>query len=119
MKRKRRRYTFMMEYLGGTYVRQGFGESPDQALAAWLRSAVDGEFEWSDERDLLLEQLAEHSAVAVEGCEGVWCVCGAIRDELFLIHIVESGSGSGEGKAVAEAELGASEARQWGWGDRR
>jgi hypothetical protein len=108
-----------MEYLGGTYVRQGAGESPELALRAWLRGCVEEEFEWAADRNALLEQLADQPAVAVEGCEGVWCISGLLHDELFLIHIIVSESGGGEGKHVAEAEQAASEPRRWGWGDRR
>ena len=34
---KNNRYTFVIEFLGGTYVHQARGESPELALRGWLR----------------------------------------------------------------------------------
>ena len=41
MRGKRTRYTFVIEFLGGTYVHQAWGESPELALRAWLRLASE------------------------------------------------------------------------------
>jgi hypothetical protein len=109
-----------MEFHGGTYVRQGHGESPEIALSAWVRTASEDDFDWAGQRAELLEQLEGQQAVPVDGCQNVWCVCGSLREHLFLIHIVATDSGASEGTQVAEAQLErtASDARRWGWGDR-
>jgi hypothetical protein len=119
MRGRKTRYTFVIEFLGGTYVHQASGESPELALRAWLRHASSGEFEWSVHRLELLRALAEEVAVPVEGCQSVWCMSGLAGDHLFLIHIVGTESGSGEGKQVAEAQMEqvGVDSKRWRWGD--
>ena len=46
MRGKRTRYTLVMEFRGGTYVRQAYGESPELALRTWLYLASEEIFEW-------------------------------------------------------------------------
>jgi hypothetical protein len=120
MRGRKTRYTFVIEFLGGTYVHQASGESPELALRAWLRIASEEEFEWSIHRVELLRALTDETAVPIDGCQSVWCMSGLAGDHLFLIHIIATESSSGEGKCVAEAQMeqvGAAPKR-WGWGDR-
>ena len=98
-------YTFVIEFLGGTYVHQASGDSPEQALRAWLRAAALDEFEWSEYRIELLRALAEQPAIPLEGCRNVWCVSGLCGENLFLIHIVGTDTGTAEGKRQAEAQV--------------
>ena len=110
----------MIEFLGGTYVHQASGESPDLALREWLTDAIDQDFEWSSHRAELLRALGDEIAVPVEGCQSVWCVSGLAGDHLFLIHIIGTDSAAGDGKSVAEAQMEqlGSTSKRWGWGDR-
>jgi hypothetical protein len=116
MRGKSTRYTFVLEFLGGTYVHQASGESPELALRAWLRLASAEQFEWAAYRVELLRALLDQSAVPIEGCQNVWCMSGMAVDHLFLIHIVGSESGSPAGQSLAEAQMGA-DYRRWGRGD--
>ena len=102
---KRKRYTFVLEFLGGTYVRQACGDSPELALRGWLRAASQEDFEWERHRLELLRALGSNVAVPVEGCQNVWCLSGIAGEYLFLIHIIGTESGSGAGRAVAEAQM--------------
>jgi hypothetical protein len=105
MRGKSARYTFVIEFLGGTYVRQASGESPELALCAWLRQASEEDFEWAMHRVELLDALCYQSAVPIEGCRNVWCMSGIAGDHLFLIHIIGAESGSSGGTSIAEAQL--------------
>src|SRR5208282_5868041 len=116
MRGKSTRYTFVVEFLGGTYVHQASGESPELALRAWLRLASSEHFEWTAYRVELLRALLDQAAVPIEGCQNVWCMSGVAADHLFLIHIIGTDSGSAAGKSVAEAQMGADN-RRWGRGD--
>lgn len=120
MRGKKARYTFVIEFLGGTYVHQATGESPELALCAWLRRASEDEFEWSSHRVELLNAVNEQPATPVEGCENVWCMSGLAGDHLFQIHIVGTESGPSGSKSVAESQMEqiGSNAKRWGWGDR-
>jgi hypothetical protein len=119
MRGRKTRYTFVIEILGGTYVHQAFGESPELALCAWLRRVGDGDFEWSAHRLDLLRALAGQLAAPIDGCHDVWCMSGLAGDHLFLIHIIATESGSGEGKQVAEAQMEqiGVDSKRWRWGD--
>lgn len=120
MRGKKTRYTFVIEFLGGTYVHQASDESPELALRTWLRQASDEDFEWAMHRVELMRALEDEIAVAVEGCQNVWCVSGLAGDHLFLIHIIGTESGSSAGRSVAEAQLEqiGTDPKLWGWGDR-
>jgi hypothetical protein len=118
MRGKKARYTFVIEFLGGTYVHQATGESPELALREYLRFASEDD-DWTAYRVDLLRALANEEAVPVEGCNGVWCISGFAGEYLFLIHIVETSSGA-DGKRVAQAQMEqlAADPKKWGWGDR-
>jgi len=120
MRGRKTRYTFIIELLGGTYVRQASGESPELALCTWLRRASEEEFEWSVYRAELLHALKGEVAVPIDSCRGVWCMSGLAGDHLFLIHIVATESGDGEGKQLEEAKIEQAglDFNHWHWGDR-
>jgi hypothetical protein len=121
MRGKKTRYTFVIEFLGGTYVRQNVGESPELALRAWLRCAGEEDFEWATHRVELLRAVIDQIAVPIDECKNVWCMSGVAGEHLFLIHIIGTDSGSGESKSVAceQVEQIASDSKRWGWGDWR
>jgi hypothetical protein len=97
-------YTFVIEFLGGTYVHQASGESPELALRAWLRLASAEDFEWAVHRVELMRAIVDQAAVPIQGCRNVWCMSGVAGDHLFLIHIIGTDSGSVAGKSLAEAQ---------------
>ena len=106
MRGKYSSYTFVIEFLGGTYVHQACGESPELALRTWLRVGGEDDFEWSRYRIELLRALADKAAVPIEGCRNVWCMSGLCGEYLFLIHIIGTDStGAAEGKRHAEAQV--------------
>jgi len=121
MRGRKTRYTFVLEFLGGTYVRQACGLSPELALCAWLRLASEEDFEWECHRVELLRALGDKAAVPVEGCQNVWCLSGLAGDHLYLIHIIGTESGSGAGKVIAEAQMEriSSNAQLKSWRSRR
>jgi len=120
MRGKNSQYTFVIEFLGGTYVHQARGESPELALRGWLRVASADELEWAGYRADLMRALLNQAAVPVDGCLNVWCMSGTAADHLFLIHIIGSESSAGGAKPVsAEARTVEGETRPFGRGPRR
>jgi hypothetical protein len=119
MKARSTRYTFVIEFLGGTYVHQARGESPELALRGWLRVASAEELEWAGYRADLMRALLNQNAVPIEGCQNVWCMSGLAAEHLFLIHIIGSEGGSAGGRGLAEEQRIGSEMRQWGHGESR
>ena len=120
MRGKRTRYTLVMEFRGGTYVHQAYGESPELALRTWLYLASEEIFEWSIHRVQLLRTLAEQGAVPIEGCQNVWCVSGLAGDHIFLIHIIGSEGASAAGKRTAEPQMEQNgiDPKRWGYRER-
>ena len=117
MRGHKSRYTFVIEFLGGTYVRQATRRISRVALRVWLRLASEENLEWASHRAELLRAVSEEVAVPIEGCQNVWCISGLAGDHLFLIHIIGTESGPAQGNSVAEAQmeqLGA-DPRRWGW----
>ncbi len=121
MRGRKSRYTFVLEFLGGTYVRQATGESPDVALCVWLRLASEEDFEWASHRAELLRAVRDEVPVPIEGCQNVWCISGLAGDHLFLIHIIGTESGPTQATSVAEAQLEqlGADAKRWDWKNRR
>jgi len=111
----------VIEFLGGTYVRQASGESPELALRSCLCLAGEEDFEWDSHRPELLRAVSEEIALPVEGCHNVWCISGIAGEYLFLIHIIGTESGAIAARSVAEAQLEqlGADPKHWGWGDRR
>ena len=116
MRGRNSRYTFVIEFLGGTYVHQARGESPDMALRGWLRAASAEELEWAGYRAELMRALLNHSAAPIEGCQNVWCMSGVAAEHLFLIHIIGNEGGSAGGRGLADEQQIGSEMRRWGHG---
>jgi hypothetical protein len=110
-------YTFVIDFLGGTYVRQARGNSPERALRSWLRLAGEHEISWSSYRPELMRALIDQSAVPIDGCENVWCMSGLAGDHLFLIHIIGSESGATLGQRLADAQQIGAEFRRLGRGE--
>lgn len=107
MKGKNSRYTFVFEFLGGTYVRQTRGDSPELALRSWLRLECEEDEDeqpaWAAYRTELMRVVLNQRAVPIEGCQNVWCMSGEAAEHLFLIHIVGSDGEAATGRSSAEA----------------
>jgi hypothetical protein len=119
MRAKNNRYTFVIEFLGGTYVHQARGETPELALRGWLRLASVDELEWAGYRSDLMRALLDQTAVPVDGCHNVWCMSGLAAEHLFLIHIIGNEAGAAGKNLAAESRQAASGSPPWGRSQRR
>jgi hypothetical protein len=63
------RFTLILEFGGGTYIRQVKAASPETAL----RKLAAG----TDDRRSLFRVLADEKAVAIEGIANCWCSCAS------------------------------------------
>ena len=90
-------YTFILNYHGGTYVRQVRASSPSTAPRVWAKGL--------DHRDVLglgpksKKQLIEdmtnpeskdNGPTLVRGMKNTWCCTTILRNELVLIHFVQT-----------------------------
>ena len=81
-------YTIILEYNGGTYVRQVAEDSVNHALA--VLSSQTSRSRWGMTRAELRRISEDDSPVLVAGCVGVWCTSGSAKHGLILVHIIDT-----------------------------
>jgi hypothetical protein len=82
-------FTIILDYRGGTYIRQARGRSPKKAL---LQSIQDFEVISSTTKTQIASEIANENIVEVAGTRGVWCTSVTLRGKLGLFHIVATAS---------------------------
>jgi hypothetical protein len=88
-------YTFVLDYRGGTYVRQVRAPSPDMAPGIWAKTLnhkqITGLGPQSYQR--LLKDMTNpetHGApTKLRRMKNTWCCSSLLRKELALIHFVQ------------------------------
>ena len=89
----RKLFTMVLDYAGGTYLRQVKAASVEASLRAWAGSDV-----WNaipnvkkGARAMGEEFLSDHDApVPIDGATNVWCSSATVRGRLALVHVVET-----------------------------
>ena len=85
-------YTVILDYAGGTYIKQVRAKSVASALSAWCESdalqGVSGLSRRSVPR--LIEDLKGSRPVRLNECQNVWCSAASTTKQLALINIVET-----------------------------
>jgi len=76
------KFTFILEFGGGTYIRQVRAATPQGAL----RKLAAG----TDAKAKLFRALADGGVVAIDGIANCWCSTASHRGELALVNIVET-----------------------------
>ena len=76
------RFTVILEFTGGTYVRQVKAASARRALKA-IATGKHG-------KAALFRALAEEKPAAIEGVKNCWCCGASYRDKLALVNIVKT-----------------------------
>jgi hypothetical protein len=84
-------YTFIMQYLGGTYIKQVTERNELEAMRKWLReldiSKIDG-FTELDKQKLIIDDFSDEEPIVISGCRNVWCFGLRTSQELALINFV-------------------------------
>lgn len=85
-------YTFVMDYLGGTYVSQFEAENIDSAIHKWAHSLdtdnIDGLGPVGKKRLINEVALTDETPTHLNGLKNVWCICGRTSKGMALINIV-------------------------------
>lgn len=101
----RKLWTCVVDFRGGTYVRQTFATSPERATIAALRAIGDGAIPHLAEEALraVLEEVTESSAnpVPIEGMKGVFCASILVGKHLMMMHLIETRADALVGRAHA------------------
>ncbi|MBZ5597351.1 MAG: hypothetical protein LAO03_10050 [Acidobacteriia bacterium] len=92
---KKKLYTVILEFGGGTYISQVSGESPAAALPNWMSQLQDQELaKWAITRNELISIIESDRPVPLGGCVGVWCLTGSVKNGLALINVVATDGSS-------------------------
>jgi hypothetical protein len=76
------KFTIILEFGGGTYIRQVKAASPHGALKK-IAAGKHG-------KAALFRALSEDKPVAIESIDNCWCCTAAFRDKLALVNIVKT-----------------------------
>jgi hypothetical protein len=82
-------FTIILDYRGGTYIRQARAGSPKKAL---LQSIQDFDVISSTTKTQIASETANENIVEVAATRGVWCTSVTLRGKLGLFHIVATAS---------------------------
>jgi hypothetical protein len=80
-------FTFLVEYKGGTYVKQLSAPSVSSALNVWRTKGLEEVAELSDTSLAHFAGLRS-DFVQLDGSINVWCLTASIDDAFFLMNIV-------------------------------
>lgn len=92
-------YTIIMDWDGGTYLRQVRAESGRQAILCWAEKLDVGPIPRMGPaaRGQLVEELREDEGAGITGLVNVWRFSARVRGRLALIHMVRTEEPAGDG----------------------
>ncbi len=87
-----KRYTFVMDFEGGTYLSQVSAGSPEEALSGWAKNMNWNEVAGAEGISVpeVMEELIDEALSPIEGLVNVWCFTISPREKLGIVHVVES-----------------------------
>ena len=88
-----RKFTFIAEYKGGTYISQYVASELYIALRLWA-TELDEKIFTKSERDRIGFEIndADYYPVALNGLDNVWCTAYLSNKSFLLLNIVETKS---------------------------
>lgn len=83
------RYTFIVEYRGGTYISQCIAETLEEAFKEWI---FDKTKEFLDEKryNKLLKIYNDECPIKIRNTINVWCCFYVLNRSSMLINIVKT-----------------------------
>lgn len=85
------RYTFVMEFRGGTYISQVEAGSLTLAIEKWSNSIDTKQIKHlgSIGKSMLIKELESEDPSPLQGLDDVWCLAASIKSGFVLINIVK------------------------------
>jgi len=77
-----KKFTVILEFRDGTYIRQLKALTP--------RAALKQLGALNDEKGRVFRKLAVDKPVPIKGVEGCWCACASVGKDLALVNIVKT-----------------------------
>jgi hypothetical protein len=86
-----KKYTFIAEYRGGTYISQYVALSIENALIEWVNN-LDSKYFSHHKKKLLKKEIADVDSfpLPIDGVDKVWCVCYLSGKYFLLLNIIET-----------------------------
>ena len=86
-----KKYTFIVEYRGGTYISQYVALDLNAALLMWVNN-LDKRYFSAHKKQMLLEEISDIDffPVPIEGVDNVWCRSYLSGKYFLLLNIVET-----------------------------
>lgn len=86
-----KKYTFICEFRGGTYISQYVAENIEIAIRLWFNYMEYPKLS-KKEKNILDQKVANFdlNPVAITGVDNVWCSHYLIDDDAVLLNIVET-----------------------------
>ena len=86
-------YTFIMHYLGGTYIAQAEAETKEQAIRVWLKNLDIKQIEGFSKRDkekAILNDFINDDPALIMGTTNVWCIGILTRKGYAIVNFVKT-----------------------------
>lgn len=86
-------YTFIMDYLGGTYVSQVRAHNENEAMVLWAEKLETDEIKGltlDDKAIIIKNGFDDNEAVLLTGLENVWCFGILTKRGFALINFIKT-----------------------------
>jgi hypothetical protein len=86
-------FTFIMEYLGGTYISQVEARDQKQARDIWIRNLEVKEIESftiKDKEDIIKENFSDEDIVLIKGMKSVWFFMIKTKIDNGYVNIIKT-----------------------------
>lgn len=94
-------FTFLVEFKGGTYIRQIDADSIHSAFDIWKDGELENVAKLSNTLSSLIQDEIGTDLVEIDGCLNVWCLSSSVDGVFFLMNIVATARSQDlEGKAA-------------------
>lgn len=89
--RNMKKYTFIAEYRGGTYISQYEALSIESATLEWVNNLDSKQFTFHKKK-LIKQEItdADILPLPIDGLDKVWCACYLTGKYFLLLNIVET-----------------------------
>jgi hypothetical protein len=85
-----KKFTFILEFRGGTYISQVYGNDLDQAKVAWLKDLSISKVKYLGKKSLeeLSSIVMDDRFILLRGMDNVWCSSGSLKAGFYLVNVI-------------------------------
>lgn len=86
-------YTFIMDYVGGTYISQVEAVDKEHARRIWIKELKVKEiksFTSQDKKDIIKDDFADNDIVPIKGMKSVWFFMVKTKTDNGYVNIIKT-----------------------------